>query len=115
MSFLSALFGSKNTTETGNIVILDKTDYATAISGPKVQLVDVRTPSEYNGGHIKKAINIDFFNASNFKAAFEKLDKTKPVYVYCRSGARSQKAARKLVAMGFNEIYDLRGGYNAWN
>lgn len=115
MSFLSALFGSKNTTDTGNIVILDKNAYATAISDPKVQLVDVRTPSEYNGGHIKKALNIDFFNASNFRTAFEKLDKNKPVYVYCRSGARSQKAAKKLVAMGFNEIYDLRGGYNSWN
>ncbi|WP_338038988.1 rhodanese-like domain-containing protein [Maribacter litopenaei] len=92
----------------------DKNEYAEAISGKKVQLVDVRTPAEYNGGHIKKAINIDFFNASHFKNAFEKLDKNQPVYVYCRSGARSQKAARKLVGMGFTEIYDLRGGYNSW-
>ena len=115
MSFFSSLFGSKSTMDNGNIVILDKNDYAKAISSNKIQLVDVRTPSEYNGGHIKKAINIDFFNASNFKSAFDKLDKNRPVYVYCRSGARSQTAARKLVGMGFTEIYDLRGGYNSWN
>lgn len=114
MSILSALFGTKKTTDEGSITILDRNAYAEAISGKKVQLVDVRTPSEYNGGHINKAINIDFFNGSNFMRAFENFDKEQPVYVYCRSGARSQKAARKLVGMGFSEIYDLRGGYNSW-
>lgn len=115
MSFLSALFGSSKATATENIVILDKKAYADAIASKNVQLVDVRTPMEYNSGHIKSAINIDFFNASDFNTSFEKLDKNQPLYVYCRSGARSQKAARKLVSMGFKEIYDLRGGYNSWN
>jgi rhodanese-related sulfurtransferase len=45
---------------------------------------------------------------------FAKLNKNKPVYVYCRSGARSQRAARKLVEMGFLKIYDLEGGYMSW-
>lgn len=114
MSYLSSLFGSKNST-TDTIVILNKQQYTEAIDSKKVQLVDVRTPSEYNSGHIKNAINIDFFNASKFENSFEKLNKNKPVYLYCRSGARSQKAARKLAGMGFSEIYDLRGGYNVWN
>lgn len=114
MSFLSSLFGSKIST-TDTIVILNKHQYAEAIASKKVQLVDVRTPSEYNSGHIKKAINIDFFNASNFQISFEKLDKSQPIYLYCRSGARSQKAARKLAGMGFSEIYDLQGGYVSWN
>lgn len=114
MSFLSSLFGV--TKETSNAIsILDKNAYKQAIMVKNVQLVDVRTPNEYNSGHIQKAINIDFFNSQNFQTQFQKLDKSKPVYLYCRSGARSQKAARKLLGMGFTEIYDLKGGYSSWN
>ncbi|MGB5555000.1 MAG: rhodanese-like domain-containing protein [Flavobacteriaceae bacterium] len=113
MSFLSALFGAKNETS-DKISILDATAYAAAITGKKVQLVDVRTPSEFSSGHIKSALNIDFFNSANFSKAFEKMDKSKPVFLYCRSGARSQKAARRLVEMGFSQIYDLKGGYMRW-
>ncbi|MFH6604431.1 rhodanese-like domain-containing protein [Maribacter algicola] len=113
MSFFSTLFGSKKETS-DKISVLDKNAYARAISGNKVQLVDVRTAIEYNSGHIKNAVNIDFFNAANFQKSFEKLNKDKPVYVYCRSGARSFKAAKKLVDMGFAQIYDLQGGYMKW-
>ncbi|WP_273568533.1 rhodanese-like domain-containing protein [Maribacter halichondriae] len=113
MSFLSALFGAKNETS-DKIAILDRDTYAEAVTGKKVQLVDVRTANEFRGGHIKNAINIDFFNAGNFAKAFEKMDKSKPVYLYCRSGARSQKAARRLVDMGFSKIYDLKGGFMRW-
>ncbi len=113
MSLLSTLFGTKKEAK-DKIVILDRTAYADAIMPGKIQVVDVRTPKEYNGGHIKNAINVDFFNASIFKKSFEKLDKEKPVYLYCRSGARSQKAARRLVDMGFSKIYDLKGGYMRW-
>ena len=42
------------------------------------------------------------------------MDKDKPVYLYCRSGARSQKAARKLIDMGFEKVYDLKGGFMRW-
>jgi rhodanese-related sulfurtransferase len=114
MSFLSALFGTKNNTS-DKISILDATMYAEAIKGKKVQLVDVRTANEFKGGHIKNAVNVDFFNSGGFKKFFEKMDKTKPVYLYCRSGARSQKAARRLVDMGFSQIYDLKGGYSRWS
>jgi rhodanese-related sulfurtransferase len=113
MSFLSNLFGINNSSS-DNVEILDKATYAKAISGKKVQLVDVRTADEYRGGHIKNALNIDFFNTRNFVEAFEKLKKDQPVYLYCRSGARSQKAARKLAELGFSQIYDLQGGYMRW-
>ena len=113
MSFLSTLFGKKEEIA-GNITILNKNEYATQIITNNIKPIDVRTASEYASGHIKSAINVDLFKASNFKNYFEKLDKEKAVYVYCRSGARSQKAARKLLNMGFEQVYDLRGGYNAW-
>ncbi len=113
MSFLSNLFGTVNNTS-DKIEILDTVAYGKAISEKKVQLVDVRTAAEYRSGHIKNAINIDFFNSTDFVRNFENLDKEKPVYVYCRSGARSQKAARKLVGLGFSQIYDLAGGFIRW-
>ena len=113
MSFLSTLFGTKKESS-DKIEILDRTSYADAIMVDEVQLVDVRTSREYKGGHIKNAVNIDFFKTANFMKSFEKLDKEKPIYLYCRSGARSQKAARKLIDMGFSKIYDLKGGYMRW-
>ncbi|MFK5971845.1 MAG: rhodanese-like domain-containing protein, partial [Flavobacteriaceae bacterium] len=65
--------------------------------------------------HIKNAVNIDFFQKINFEKSFKKMDKEKPVYLYCRSGARSRKSAFRLVEMGFSKIYDLKGGYMRWN
>lgn len=113
MSFFSTFLGTKNE-NSDKMRLLEASAYADAISGPKVQLVDVRTSVEYQRGHIKNALNIDFFKRTNFTKAFEKMDKSKPVYLYCRSGARSQKAARRLVDMGFSLIFDLKGGYMRW-
>lgn len=113
MSFFSTLF-RKKTEGSDKMTLLDANAYADAIMFNKVQLVDVRTPREYRGGHIKNALNIDFFDAAGFAKAFQKLDKEKPVYIYCRSGSRSRKAARKLIEMGFSKIYDLKGGYLRW-
>lgn len=110
MSFISMLFG---TAQDSAVKVLSVDEYKTQIGKGKIQLVDVRTPNEYNSGHIKNAKNIDFFAAS-FESQFEKLDKEKPLYIYCRSGARSKKASNKLADMGFTEIYDLKGGYQNW-
>ena len=67
-----------------------------------MQLVDVRTPSEFVEGHVPNAQNIDFWDV-NFDANIEKLDKSKPIIVYCKSGGRSAKCASKLVAKGFEK------------
>ncbi|NAY91373.1 rhodanese-like domain-containing protein [Muricauda sp. JGD-17] len=113
MSILDFLF--KKSTDSDAIKIIDAEAYKKAISRDKVQLVDVRTPREFRSGHINNAKNIDFFQGASFNDAFSKMNKTQPVYLYCQSGNRSQKAARKLVKMGFTQIYDLKGGYRAWN
>ena len=113
MTLLSSIFGIK-AQQNDAIKILDVQTFKDSISGKKVQLIDVRTPSEYNSGHIKDAKNIDFFSGK-FNIEFNKLDKEKPVYIYCRSGSRSKQTANKLSAMGFKEIYDLRGGFMAWS
>ena len=84
-----------------------------AIQEKGIQLVDVRTVSEYKGGHIKTAKNIDVL-ANQFKEKISTLDKSKPTYIYCRSGQRSQKALKIMMNNGFKNIYDLKGGYLAW-
>ena len=113
MSIFSTLFGTSQE-KSDKIEILNQADYSAAIAGKKVQLIDVRTPNEYGGEHIKNAVNVDFFNTAGFEKYCEKMSKDKPVYLYCRSGARSQRAARKLIGMGFEKVYDLKGGYMSW-
>ncbi|NGM64877.1 thioredoxin domain-containing protein [Sphingobacterium sp. SGR-19] len=78
-----------------------------------LQLVDVRTPEEFEKGHIEGAINIDW-NGTDFTERIAKLDTEKPVFVYCLSGGRSSKAVEKLEEMGFGQIYELPGGMMEW-
>ncbi len=93
--------------------VLTPTEYEQIINKKEVQIVDVRTAGEYSQGHIKDALNIDV-NASDFKKKIDQLDKNKPIYIYCRSGARSYKAGKIMSTLGFEEIYDLRGGISSW-
>lgn len=78
-----------------------------------VQLVDVRTPAEWVEGTIKNAIEINVTGNDFEKKALAKLDKTKPVYIYCRSGGRSKIASELLLKKGF-QPYNVLGGYKAW-
>ncbi len=77
------------------------------------ELIDVRTEKEFGLGHIKEAVNINYFD-KNHLAKFAKFDKKKPVFIYCRSGRRSNILARELKQVGFEKIYDLQGGILAW-
>jgi rhodanese-related sulfurtransferase len=82
-------------------------------AAPEKTVLDVRTVSEYNRGHLKSAVLVDYYQR-DFSAHLTKLDKTKPVFVYCASGVRSNSAARELIKLGFKEVYDLNGGLSAW-
>ena len=77
------------------------------------QLIDIRTPKEYESGFIEGFNNIDFMSKT-FDTDIEKLDKNKPVLLYCRSGRRTAKCSEKLVEKGFVKIYDLKGGITQW-
>lgn len=114
VSFFSVL-ASQTLQQRSTITVLNKADFKKAISTQKVQLVDVRTPDEYAGGHIEYALNADVLDQPIFVKAFAKLNKEEAVYIYCRSGNRSQKAAQKLDSLGFKKIFDLQGGYMNWN
>lgn len=76
-------------------------------------IIDVRTPGEVAQGKIKGARNINV-NASDFSAQLEKLDKSKPVAVYCVAGVRSARAMDLMKRAGFTTIYNLEGGIKAW-
>jgi rhodanese-related sulfurtransferase len=77
-------------------------------------ILDVRTPNEVAQGIIKNAVIIDF-NDKNFQAELDKLDKSKPVLIYCRSGRRSGIAMSTLGDLGFSEVYNLQGGIIEWS
>ncbi len=83
------------------------------VEQPATQLIDVRTADEYNSGHLKNAVNIDV-RSEGFEQGLAKLDKTKPVLVYCLSGGRSSSAADKMQALGFKTVFDMDGGITDW-
>lgn len=95
-------------------VTVSAEDFQKKMSSLKdVQLLDVRTPEEYREGHIKNSLNINV-QGSSFEAEVAKLDKKRPVMVYCRSGGRSASAQRMLIDMGFAEVINLDGGIRGW-
>lgn len=106
----------ENTQNEGKTIIhLDAKDFHDKLSNTEDhQLVDVRSPEEYNSGHIDNAENIDI-NSPDFEKDIQKLDKKRPVFLYCRSGGRSSTATNILKKLGFNIIYDMKGGITAWN
>lgn len=79
-----------------------------------ILLIDVRTPEEYASGHLENAINIDF-KGSDFKNRIAELNKDEDVYVYCKMGGRSGNTAKMMESMGFEKVYDLKGGILQWN
>lgn len=79
-----------------------------------IQILDVRTPGEFFSGHIKNALQADWNNPKEFDRRIAFIDKNKPVYVYCLAGGRSAAAAEKLRKMGYENVYELKGGTNAW-
>jgi phage shock protein E len=76
-------------------------------------LLDVRTPDEFKEGHIAGAVNLNIYDA-DFSDQLDQLDKSKPIYVYCKSGGRSTDASDMMSAKGFKAVYNLVGGYSAY-
>lgn len=89
-------------------------EFEKLLSAKTAQLIDVRTPEEFEPAHIKDAKNINI-NDVDFETQVSSLTKTAPVLVYCLSGGRSSAAAEKLGEMGFTEVYNMEGGIMAWD
>jgi rhodanese-related sulfurtransferase len=110
---LTTTLSCKEKATISEVQVVSSEEMQTLLEMDDVQLVDVRTPEEYKEGYIDKSQNIDF-QSPTFLEDISKLDKSKPVLVYCRSGGRSARCAEKLKEAGFIKIYDLEGGISKW-
>jgi rhodanese-related sulfurtransferase len=114
-SLMSLVIVSCNGQTSKNIKTIEAKDFAQKINTiQNPQILDVRTPAEFTEGHIDNAENVNWLGDS-FVVETEKFDKTKPVFVYCKSGGRSKKATEKLQELGFKNIYELEGGFMKWS
>ena len=95
------------------MINLDASQFAEKIAESDVVVLDVRTPEEFNSGHILNAINIDIYN-DYFNSDISTLDKSKSYAVYCRSGKRSVDASNEMDSIGFKTTYNLTGGIIEW-
>lgn len=104
------------TIETGagsvdNLTSEEFQEYLAATDGAR--LIDVRTPFEFQMGHIPNADLIDISDPT-FPERIQELDRDTPYFLYCRSGSRSFHAAAFMVELGFSRIFNLRDGIIAW-
>lgn len=107
-------FSCKDKNKSKEITVIPIEEVQQAIDNTEsLQLVDVRTLEEFRAGHLPNAKNICVTD-DDFQEKVAGLDKDRPIYVYCRSGKRSAKAAKILREMGFTEIYDMDGGILNW-
>ncbi len=95
-------------------VSLSAIDFAKKIQQtPDAQIVDVRSPEEFQKGHLKDALNINW-NGAQFQDQIKALDRSKPVFIYCLSGGRSAAAAESMSKQGYTSIYEMDGGMMKW-
>lgn len=79
-------------------------------ANPQAILLDVRTPDEYSGGRIPGSVNLPL---DRLNREIQQYPEDTPLYIYCRSGARSSIAAEELERMGYRKVVDL-GGLNGY-
>lgn len=108
-SLLSSLFGNHN-----DIPNLDSDSFERMMNEEKnFLLIDVRTLEENKSLRIPNSKNIDL-HKPNFADQIEKLNRSQSYLIYCRSGSRSHSACQQMKRMGFEKVYNLRGGIISW-
>ncbi len=106
-----AVAGSLLVGQDSTIVSLRSTEVKPITDSNPGVMLDVRTQSEYQSGHVAGAVLLDFLSSS-FRERVDSLDRTKSYYLYCRSGNRSLKAALVMREMGFMRIYNVTDGFS---
>jgi phage shock protein E len=79
-----------------------------------ITTIDVRTTSEFEAGHLNRSLHYDIQDTARFLQQIQHLDRNKPYLLYCRSGKRSTAAAAVMARQGFTRLYNMKGGYMAW-
>ncbi|MVX36128.1 rhodanese-like domain-containing protein [Myroides sp. LoEW2-1] len=106
---LSASYAQENNDK----FLLNKESFEVISKDNKSNVIDVRTAKEFSEGSIGEAKNIDFLK-EDFIDQMKQFDKQEPIYIFCKSGKRSAKAKQALVNEGFQQVYELDGGYTKW-
>jgi len=105
--FLKNLFGGGSE---GGFQTIDSEEFDQKLKEAKKKVIlDVRSKHEFDEMKIPNALNIDILNP-NFETRVGNLDKGKSYFVYCQSGRRSTRACKKMSKLGFEQVYNLKGG-----
>jgi len=97
-----------------NPINLSASDFYQKISSNEnAVIIDVRTPQEFNEGHIPNSLLIDIYNPA-FQKKISDLEKSKDYYIYCRSGSRSLHAVNFMISQGFKSVQHLADGIISW-
>jgi rhodanese-related sulfurtransferase len=99
--------------KTSTVLTINTVEYSKAIAQPGVQILDVRTASEYQSGHIANALQANWLDPEEFKKRTQHLDKSTTIYIYCQSGGRSASAQTALIQDGY-KVVNLEGGMSNW-
>ncbi len=114
LTFFIFVFGLISTHICAQSIQLNPNEFEKKLASIKDKTVlDVRTKEEYGQGHLANATMIDYYK-DDFKQQLAKLDKSKPVFVYCEAGGRSGSACKLLHNLGFSQVFDLQGGRRGW-
>jgi hypothetical protein len=101
------------TSNENSALTINSAEYSKAIVQMGAQILDVRTASEYQSGHIANALQANWLDPKEFKNRTQHLDKSKIIYIYCQSGGRSASAQAALIQDGF-KVVNLEGGMSNW-
>lgn len=102
--------------EKKNKMNLSQNEWASQLEADQNAIIlDVRTDDEWNEGYIPGAILNDIYKGQGFIYRLEELDKTKNYYVYCKAGGRSAQACSIMKQMGFENTFNLEGGFMNWS
>ena len=110
---IAAIMSGCSSTDDSAFKSVPVTEFAELIASQEVVIIDVRTPQEFNDGHIAGAINIDVASR-DFNTQIATLDPTLTYAVYCRSGRRSASASKDMTELGFTSVFNMNGGTLDW-
>ena len=97
-----------------NTVHLTNGAFQKKMKEANVVILDIRTPNEFQGGHLANAINIDFYQ-NDFVQKISQLDTSKTYLLYCRSGNRTGQAVKLFQQKGIPHVFHLKWGIISWD
>ncbi|MCF6366417.1 MAG: thioredoxin domain-containing protein [Bacteroidales bacterium] len=100
--------------EKNGVTQVNSSEFKELIKNKNATFIDVRTNSEYSAEHIENAGQLNYY-ALDFKKKLLLLPKNQPIYLYCNTGYRSQRAGEILIKSGYKNVYNLEHGIMEWN